>query len=334
LITQSRGAPVKREVIIREVGPREGFQSFAPVVETARKVALIEALVDARLPSIEVTSFVHPDRVPQLADAEEVVVALPEWSDGEFTALYLNRPGLKRAVASGRLRVRGWMLTSPSDQFLQRNSNTTCAASVAAVNGWMDAFRAHGVELHGLMVSTAFGCALAGPVAPQQVVDLVERFQRECVSWGGVLREVCLADTVGVAHPAGVRETVRLVRQLGVTPSLHLHDTYGLGLANAYAGFLEGVTIFESSIGGVGGCPFTPGASGNVATEELVYLFESIGVATGVDFERCCDAAAVARKVFGDPGVQPGAVSPSPQTRGERLRAVYRWGKGARKGVR
>jgi hydroxymethylglutaryl-CoA lyase len=286
-------------VVIREVGPREGFQIHAQVVETARKVELITALVAARLSSIEVASFVRADRVPQMADAEAVVAALPAWSDGEYAGLYLNRSGLRRAVATQRLTVRGWLYTSPSDTFLQRNSNTSCDGSVAAIGEWVGAFRECGVELHGVMVSTAFGCALEGAIAPAQVVALVERMLRSCEQHGVSVREVCLADTVGRANPDAVRETVRLVAALGVEPSLHLHDTYGVGVANAYAGFLEGVTIFESSVGGLGGCPFTPGAAGNVATEELVYLFESLGVPTGVDLEQLCIAAALAQRIVG-----------------------------------
>lgn len=294
-------------MVIREVGPREGFQIYPRVVETARKVELITALVAARLASIEVASFVRVDRVPQMADAEAVVAALPAWPSGEYTALYLNRSGLQRACATqasqasaaARLTVRGWLYTSPSNTFLQRNSNTSCDGSVAAIEGWVQAFRECGATLHGVMVSTAFGCALEGAIAPARVVGLVERVLRECERHGAVVREVCLADTVGLAHPRSVRETVPLIRQLGVEPSLHLHDTHGLGVANAYAGLLEGVRTFESSVGGLGGCPFTPGAAGNVATEELVYLCEAVGLATGVDLDQLRAAAALAQRIVG-----------------------------------
>jgi hydroxymethylglutaryl-CoA lyase len=288
-------------VVIREVGPREGFQILPTVIETGRKLELVESLAATGLSEIEVTSFVRPDRVPQMADAEKLVAALPQAESVRFTGLYLNVPGFERAHATGRLDLLGWLYTSASDSFLRSNSNSTIEESLQSVPKWISAFRAAGRRIHGLMVSTAFGCELEGTITSASIVALVERFITECAKHGERLAEVCLADTVGRGSPEAVRETVRAVRALGVNPSLHLHDTWGLGLANSYAGLLEGVAIFETSIAGMGGCPFTPGAAGNVATEDFVYLCESLGIATGVNLERCCQAAELAERIVGAP---------------------------------
>ncbi len=286
-------------ILIREVGPREGFQILPTVVDTVRKAKLISALVEAGLSDIEVTSFMRPDRVPQMADAEDLVKSLPPKSGVRYTGLYLNIPGFKRAHATGRLDLQGWLYTSPSDSFLRRNNNSSIEKTLSSVPEWIAAFREAGKRVYGLMVSTAFGCELEGSISISSVTTLVERFIAECGKHGERIEEVCLADTVGRGQPTAIREAVRCIRALGVVPSLHLHDTWGLGLTNAYAGLLEGVGIFETSVGGMGGCPFTPGAAGNVATEDLVYLSSSLGIATGVDLERCCSAAVLAEEIVG-----------------------------------
>lgn len=296
------GLPVR--IFIREVGPREGFQILPSVVATSRKRELIVALVEAGVQHVEVTSFVRPDRVPQMADAESLVSSLPEWPGVTLTGLYLNIPGFKRAHATGRLSLEGWLYSSPSESFLRRNSNTSLAASLTSVAEWIAAFRDAGKRVHGLMLSTAFGCEIEGSIAVSSVVGLVERFMAECSKNGEQLKEVCLADTVGRGNPGAIREAVRAVKALGVAPSLHLHDTWGLGLTNAYAGLLEGVEIFETSVGGMGGCPFTPGAAGNVATEDLVHLCESLGIQSGIGSDRCCAAAVLAEEIVGS--VLPG----------------------------
>ncbi len=289
------------KISIREVGPREGFQIIPQIVDTARKVSLISALVDAGLSHIEVTSFMRQDRVPQMADAEALVKTLTKKAGVSFTGLYLNIAGFKRAHATGCLDLSGWLYTSPSDSFLQRNNNSSIEKSLNSVPEWIAAFREAGRRVYGLMVSTAFGCELEGSISVSSVTALVERFLAECKKHGERIEEVCLADTVGRGQPTAIREAVRSIRALGVVPSLHLHDTWGLGLTNAYAGMLEGVEVFETSVGGMGGCPFTPGAAGNVATEDLVYLCASLGISTGVDLDRCCSAAVLAEEIVGAP---------------------------------
>ena len=287
-------------VTIREVGPREGFQILKTIVPTESKLKLIEALVHSGIKEIEVASFVRPDRVPTMADVDAVVAGLPRPSTVDFTALYLNQKGFLRAEQSGSLKNKGWLYTSPSESFLKANSNLSLSDSLAAVSSWIELFTQHGKVLHGIMVSAAFGCGSEGRIESVKVEDVVRRYIDECRKVGIVLQEICLADTIGVANPHSVRTTVRALRELGVpTISLHLHNTWGLAAANVYAGLLEGVSVFESSVGGMGGCPFTPGASGNVATEDVVYLCHSMGVSTGIDLKNLCEAAELAESLTG-----------------------------------
>jgi hydroxymethylglutaryl-CoA lyase len=295
------GHALPPSVLIREVGPREGFQIIPRVFETQQKIQLIQALVDAGLSEIEVTAFVRPDRVPSMADAEALVAGLPHATGVAFSALYLNVKGFQRAEATGRLRNKAWLYSSPSESFLRSNNNTTIDQSLASVPLWCDEFHRAGKRVHGLMVSTAFGCGFEGAIKPEAVLRLVERYRDALGAVGEGLAEICLADTVGVAHPNSVRACVQLLRPLGIPVSLHLHNTWGLGVANVYAGLCEGVSIFETSIGGLGGCPFTPGASGNVATEDVVYLCHALGVSTSLDLEKLCQAAELVGSIIGTP---------------------------------
>lgn len=288
-----------QQATIREVGPREGFQILQRTFPVEQKLQLIEALVKAAVSHIEVASFVRPDRVPQMADAEELVARLPAAPGVEFSALYLNPKGFERAEQSDKLRNKGWLYTSPSSAFLRANNNTTVDQTVAAVPDWAALFRRHGKRVSGLMVSNAFGCSYEGKISAAAVVSLVERFAAACEAAGERIGEVCLADTVGMGNPKSVRECIAAIRPLGFTVSLHLHDTMGLGLANVYAGLLEGVSIFETSVGGMGGCPFTPGAAGNVATEDVVYLCHEMGIKTNIDLGRLCEAAQLAEFIIG-----------------------------------
>lgn len=288
-----------RKVHIREVGPREGFQSFQTVVPTSAKLDLVDRLSKSGLHEIEVTSFVRPDRVPQLADAEALVQGLQVRPGVHYTALYLNPTGFKRSVAASALLTRGWLYTSASATFLKANSNTTIEESITKIPEWCSLFRENSVVPYGLMVSNAFGCAYEGPVAAQSVKNLVIRYKDALEQMGQSLQEVCLADTVGMATPISIEASVSALRPLGIELSLHLHDTRGLGLVNAYTGLRLGISTFESSVGGVGGCPFTPGAAGNIATEDLVYLCHSLGVETGVDVAVVAQAAHLCSSIMG-----------------------------------
>lgn len=308
---------IPSEITIREVGPREGFQIHPKVVPTTSKLALIEALVEAGLKEIEVTSFVRPDRVPTMADATELVAGLPSKDDVSFTALYLNQKGFARAEESSKLRNKGWLYTSPSASFLKSNSNTTLEQAIGEIPEWVELFKKSGKELYGLMISTAFGCGVEGAITTGQVETVARRYIEECARLGVRFRELCLADTIGVANPKGVRECIRAMKSFGSPISLHLHNTWGLGVANTYAALLEGVSIFETSIGGMGGCPFTPGASGNVATEDVVYLCHSMGIRTGVDLNKACRAAKLAESLLGE--ALPGQIYQAWKHSGQKL---------------
>lgn len=287
-------------VSIREVGPREGFQTTSSVLPTADKLEIISLLAETGLSDIEVSSFVRPDKVPQLADADEVVRGLPKTDSAvRFSALYLNPKGFVRAVQYPQLVTKGWIATSASDSFLKRNTNSSKREDLESVAEWCSLFAAHGKTVHGVMLSNSFGCAYEGEIAPKQVLSLIKEFQEAIRLCGQALQEVCLADTVGLGTPRIVEELVKGVQDLGIKPSLHLHNTRGLGLVNAYEGLTHGVSIFESSVGGVGGCPFTKQASGNIATEELVYLCNSLGIKTGVALDSLITVACRLEEIMG-----------------------------------
>lgn len=290
-----------QSVHLREVGPREGFQILPHFIETEKKLALIQALVSAGMKEVEVTAFVKAERVPNMADADAVVAGLPAVAGVSYSALYLNLKGFQRAEATGKLTNKGWLYTSPSETFLRSNSNTSLEAALAAVPEWSAEFRKAGKRVHGLMISTAFGCGFEGEVKGDAVARLVDRYLVALEKAGESLSEICLADTVGLGNPNSVRGCIRLLRPFGVPVSLHLHNTWGLGLANVYAGLCEGVSTFETSVGGLGGCPFTPGAAGNVASEDVVYLCHALGISTSVDLDKVCRAAELAETIIGGP---------------------------------
>lgn len=292
-----------KKVRIREVGPREGFQTLARVVPTEQKLELIAALGETGLKDIEIVSFVRPDKVPQMADAAAVVERYHRVPGVAYTGLYLNPSGFIRAEETGRLHNEGWLYLAASETFLQRNSNTTIAAGIDAMPTWLAAFRERGKPLRGIMLSTAFGCNFEGPIASDTVVELLRRVAGHVVAAGETLREICLADTMGWASPVMLRELiVRVRREFPQSEvSLHLHDTRGSGMANVYAGLEEGVAIFDCSIGGLGGCPFARGAAGNVPTEDVAFLCHELGIETGLDLGKLARAAAMAEGIIGEP---------------------------------
>lgn len=289
-------------VLIREVGPREGFQTLPRVVTTDKKLELISLLNGTGVTEIEITSFVRPDRVPQMADAEDVARRFERRPGVRYTALYLNEKGFERAEAVGTLDNRGWFASAVSATFLKRNNNLTPGEVRASIPQWLATFRRAQKHPYGLMLSTAFGCHYEGLFSTSQVVGVVREFLQNLEDAGGTLREVCLADTVGLGSPEAVR---RLVGELSarlptVDISLHFHDTRGLAIANIYAGLCEGVRIFEASVGGMGGCPFTRGAAGNVATEEVVLLCHELGIHTGIDLNSYIRVAGRAEEIAGE----------------------------------
>ena len=267
-----------RSVEIVEVGPRDGLQNETVALDTAAKVEFINRAVAAGIRRIEVTSFVNPKRVPQMADAEDVLKALPRRADVRYVGLVLNRRGFERARAAGCSEIG--MAVVASDTFNQRNQGATTDESVAA---WLEiaaAARAAGMRAQ-VTISAAFGCPFEGEVPVTRVVELARR-----VAEGGPI-EIALADTIGVGVPSQVTELIGLVRAAvpGVALRGHFHNTRNTGIANAYAAVEAGIAALDASIGGIGGCPFAPAATGNIPTEDLVYMLGRMGVATGIDLE-------------------------------------------------
>lgn len=285
------------------MGPREGFQTIPRVVPTSEKLELIDALSETGVREMEIASFVRADRLPQMADAEDIVSQYARKTSVQYLGLYLNQKGFERAEQTKRLDNRGWIYSAASAEFLKSNNNTTTDELVSLLPSWIELFSRYNKNLHGVMVSAAFGYANEVPIQSAKVVSVLKEIFRALEPQGVTPVEISLADTVGVAVPEQVRRTVAAVQQEfpSVNISLHLHDTRGAGLANAYAGFLEGIRIFESSVGGLGGCPFAQGASGNIVTEDLAAMFEGQGVATGLNIDRYIEAARLAEKIAGKP---------------------------------
>jgi hydroxymethylglutaryl-CoA lyase len=281
-------------VRIVEVGPRDGLQNEPGLVPTDAKVAFVDRLSETGVAEIEVSSFVSPKRVPQLADAEQVFRAIQRGPGVVYSALVPNETGLDRALAAHVDRVS--VFTAASESFNRRNVAAGIAASIERFQPVAARARQAGLELRGY-VSTAFHCPFEGPVASQSVVEVVRRLLDLGVA------EVSLGDTIGAAVPS---EIDRLLDALdGVIDrgrlALHLHDTRGTALPNALLGLQRGIAIFDTSAGGLGGCPFAPGAAGNLATEDLVYLLDGLGVACGVDSEALRCASDLAEQALEHP---------------------------------
>jgi hydroxymethylglutaryl-CoA lyase len=283
-----------RQVVVVEVGPRDGLQNEAQPVPTELKVTFIERLTAAGLPVIEVTSFVSPKAVPQLADAEEVMRRIARRPGTRYLALVPNERGLERALAAGCDAIA--LFTAASEAFSQANVHASIEETFQRFRPVAERARAAGLWIRGY-VSTAFHCPYAGPVDPRQALSVTERlFALGC-------HEVALADTIGRATPRDVDRLLALATR-AFEPSrlaLHFHDTAGLALANVMIGLDYGITVFDASAGGLGGCPFAPGAPGNLATERLLALLEGLEIETGVDREAVAAAVAELREAV--PGI-------------------------------
>jgi len=273
-------------VSIVEVGPRDGLQNEQSLITTADKIAFVDQLTAAGHRVIEVAAFVSPKWVPQMADASEVFAGITRRDEVRYTALVPNRAGLTRAMAAGVTEVA--IFAAASETFSQRNINQSIDASLIAYAGVCREARAAGLRVRGYL-STCFGCPYEGTVAPSQVAAIARRLFDL-----GVF-EVAISDTIGVAHPGQVPDVLDAVTA-GVPieqVALHFHDTRGTALANVLAGLDYGITTFDSSAGGLGGCPFAPGAAGNLATEDLLYMLDGLGVETGVDIAQVAAASRV-----------------------------------------
>ena len=287
-----------------EVGPRDGLQNEAAIIATADKLALIRRAIDYGARRIEVTSFVNPKKVPQLADAEDLVAMLPEREDVTYIGLVLNRRGAERALATGRIDELGAVCVT-SDSFGIRNQGQSSDESLAAAIEIVALAREAG-RSGQITIATAFGCPFEGRVAIDRVVEMAKR------AADARPREIALADTIGVGVPTGVSEMIGRVREAvgGLPVRVHFHNTRGTGIANVWAAVKEGAATVDASLGGLGGCPFAPGAAGNVATEDVIYMLEQSGVRTGVTLPQVVDAAGWLAGVMGRP--LPAMVSKAP----------------------
>jgi len=277
--------PPEPDVVVYEVGPRDGLQNEPESVPTAAKADLVGRLAAAGLRRVEITSFVSPKWIPQLADADELARRVPRVDGVAYSALVPNEAGYQRFRAAG-LPVAAFFV-SASETHNRKNVNRGIADHLERFRPIAERARADGVRLRAY-VSTVCGCPYEGEVPLASVLALVRRLAALGAD------ELSLGDTIGVGHPRQVRELVRAVAgeiELARV-ALHLHDTYGRALANVQAGFESGVRCFDAALGGLGGCPYAPGASGNVATEDVVDLFEQARVATGVDLDALVDATA------------------------------------------
>ena len=273
-----------------EVGPRDGLQNEADIVSTADKLALINRMLDYGARRLEVASFVHPKRVPQMADAEAVISGLPDRDDATYIGLALNKRGVLRGLATRENGARGidqiGCVIVASDTFGQKNQGQAITEGVAENREMIRFAKAEGMSAQ-ITISAAFGCPFEGEVNPETVLAIAEEVAAE----GPV--EIALADTIGVGVPAQVTDLYgRLGELLGsdIPMRCHFHNTRGTGIANAWAAFEAGVRVFDASLGGLGGCPFAPKATGNIATEELIYLMDKSGVTSGVSLERAISA--------------------------------------------
>ena len=272
-------------VTIVEVGPRDGLQNESTPVAAADKIAFVDRLSAAGLPAIEVSAFVSPRWVPAMADAADVFAGIARREGTRYAALVPNLAGLERAHAAG-VREIG-IFAAASETFSRKNINQGIAASLKGYEAVCARARELHIDVRGY-VSTAFGCPFEGDVPPARVADVAEALVRM-----GVF-QVAISDTIGIAHPGQVPRVIEAVTLRVPLPALalHFHDTRGTALANVLAALDLGITTFDASAGGLGGCPYAPGATGNLATEDLVYMLHGLGVRTGVNLEKLLEASA------------------------------------------
>ncbi len=280
------------KVELHEVVMRDGIQNEKIIVPTAEKVEIIDGLAVCGLKRIEVSSFVNPRLVPQMADAEELWERIERKEGVVYSALILSERGLDQAVRCDVPHVG--IFVSASETHSMKNSNKSIAEATKDVLKLLKKGRFAGMEVRA-GVMNAFGCAYEGEVPAERVTGLVGDLMAEGPD------EICLADTSGMANPGQVKEVLSLVKELtgDETISLHLHNTRGMGLANVWAALQEGITAFDTSLGGLGGCPFIPGAKGNIATEDTVYMLEDMGIKTGVDLDQLIEVSLSFEKFFG-----------------------------------
>lgn len=288
-----------------EVGPRDGLQNEPNVIPTPSKIAFVERAIAAGARRIEVTSFVNPKRVPQMADAEAVCAALPNRNDVTYIGLVMNLRGAERAVATGRINQLGAVAVA-TDKFAMANQGQTSDESIDAAKDIIAHAKAAGLTGQAT-IGAAFGCPFEGEVSEAWVVEMARRLAEA----GPV--EIALADTIGVANPSHVARLVSAVRA-AIAPlpvRVHFHNTRGTGLANVWVAVEAGASVVDAALGGLGGCPFAPGAAGNVASEDVVYMLERAGIVTGLDLDQLVEESAWLSEIIGRK--LPGMVAQAPR---------------------
>jgi hydroxymethylglutaryl-CoA lyase len=287
---------MSEQVRIVEVGPRDGLQNEKTPVSVEARVAFVEALLAAGLHTVEVGAFVSPKAVPQMVGSDEVLRRVNHHPNREFHVLVPNERGYEAARAAGAKVIA--VFGSASEGFSRANINCSVAESIDRFKPVMALARADGIKVRGY-ISCVLGCPYDGEIRPQAVVEVAK------LLWDLGCYEISLGDTIGVGTPRKARELLRAVA--GHVPiahlAMHFHDTYGQALANLYAGIEEGARVIDSAAGGLGGCPYAPGATGNVATEDVVYMLEGMGIATGVDLTKLVQATNTISKLIGRPPV-------------------------------
>ena len=281
-------------VQVVEVGPRDGLQNEPARIPTADKIAFVDRLANAGHSIVEVSAFVSPKWVPQMADAADVFAGITRKPGVRYTALVPNLAGLARAREAGVDEIA--IFAAASETFSKRNINQTIEESLVNYKGVTDAARAEGLRVRGYL-STCFGCPFEGHVPPAKVADVAARL------FDLGVYEVAVSDTIGIAHPGQVPEVVNSVAaRIPLSQiALHFHDTRGTALVNVLAGLQSGITTFDASAGGLGGCPYAPGAAGNLATEDLLYMLDGLGIETGVQLDRVMAASRAIEPMLGHP---------------------------------
>jgi hydroxymethylglutaryl-CoA lyase len=301
---------IPKSISINEEGPREGFQIEPGPIPTARKIELIDALADTGLKHLQIVSFVNPRKVPGMADAEDVVRGISPKKGVDYTAVWLNEKGLERAVAMPQLHVEGRISMCASEKFLMRNQNKTMQGQVEFNHRALERYKALGLPVRKASIMCAFGCNFEGDIALERILSIFDQVFEIAAEHGITLDVIGLSDTMAWATPQSVKRAVGAVRERYPDQriNLHLHDTRGMAIANAYAGLEMGVDMFDACVAGLGGCPFAghKGAAGNVCTEDLVMMCDEMGIETGIDLERLVECARLAEDIVGHP--LPGSV--------------------------
>ena len=300
-----------KRVVIQEEGPREGFQIEPGPITTERKIELIDALSETGLKKIQVASFVNPKRVPGWADADAVINGFKVKEGIIYHALWLNEKGIERAMQhSDKLSHMGSISTTASETFMKHNTNRGFEINREVQRAQIKLYKKYGMEIRRASLMTAFGCNFEGAVRPEIAVERLHEILDIAEEEGTDIEILSLADTMGWAAPNGIKQVVGKVRETWPDKRicLHLHDTRGMGIANVYAGMEMGVDLFDSSVAGLGGCPFAAlkGAAGNVCTEDVVFLCNELGIETGVELDKLIEAARLAENIVGHP--LPGSI--------------------------